>query len=183
MNTDETLLWKQEDRKVLLETPVFTVTERTSIGPDGQTGKYIVNECRDWVIVVPVAGDKFLMVKQWRHGEQKLSTEFPGGVLDPGEKPEAGAARELKEETGYIAGKLTHLGTMNPNPALFANKVHIYCAEDLVSTGEQNLDNDEFVNYFEMDRGEVFAKMGTGEFSHVIMAAALGLYRNYFSRC
>lgn len=179
MEFDRQLAWNEEDRKVLLETPVFTVTERTSRSPDGTTGKYIVNECRDWVTVVPVLKDKFLMVRQWRHGEKSLSMEFPGGVLDPGESAEEGAVRELKEETGYVAKKLIHLGTMNPNPALFANKIHMYAAEDLVPTGEQNLDDDEYVKYFEIDKNEVYENMGKGEYCHVIMAAALGLYRNY----
>lgn len=182
MDFDKQLAWTEEERKVLLETPVFTVTERTSRSPEGITGKYIVNECRDWVTVIPVIKDKFLMVRQWRHGEKSLSIEFPGGVLDPGENPDTGALRELKEETGYEAGRLIHLGTMNPNPALFANKIHLYAAEDLTATGIQNLDDDEYVKYFEIDQKEVFENMGKGEYCHVIMAAALGLYRNYLSK-
>lgn len=170
------LEWKELNKKSLLRTPVFEVTERESQGPDGQKGKYIVNEARDWVCVIPVVGDKFLMVKQWRHGEQALSIEFPGGVIDDGETPEQGAIRELKEETGAEAKTLVHLGTVNPNPALFANHFHIYCAKDLTFTGKQDLDSDEFLNYMEMDKKEVIKKMGSKEFPHALMAAAMGLY-------
>ena len=182
MDTDSTekkLEWKELSKKTLLETPVFKVTERESEGPDGQHGKYIVNEARDWVIVIPVEGTKFLMVKQWRHGEGALSIEFPGGVIDDGESPEHGAERELKEETGAKAGKLTKLGCMNPNPALFANHVHIFLAEDLSFSGEQNLDSDEFVDYMEVEQGEVMSKIGSPEYPHALMAAAMGLYLSH----
>ena len=170
------LEWKELGRKEILKTAVFTVTERESQGPNGQCGKYIVNEARDWVCVIPVVGDKFLMVRQWRHGEGALSIEFPGGVIDYGENPEDGARRELLEETGAEAGKLIHLGTVNPNPALFANHFHIYCAKDLRFTGKQNLDSDELLNYMEMDKKEVIAKMGSKDFPHALMATALCLY-------
>ena len=177
---DSELIWNENGKKELYKTPVFTVTERTSTGPDGQQGKFIVNECRDWVIVIPVKNDKFLMVKQWRHGEQQLSIEFPGGVIETGEPAEEGAKRELLEETGAIAGKMTLLGRMNPNPALFSNHVYIYCAEELTSKGSQQLDKDEFVHYFELDKKEVFAKVGTPEYPHALMASAVALYREHY---
>ena len=158
----------------------MTVTERESSGPNGQKGHFIVNEAPDWVTVIPVVDDSFLMVRQWRHGEQKLSIEFPGGIVDKGESPEAGARRELKEETGAEAGKLTYLGKVNPNPALFNNHFHVYCAEDLTMTGRQKLDSDEFLNYMKIAKAEVFEKMGGPEYPHALMAAALCLYRQKF---
>ena len=106
---DIELTWNETERNEILKTPVFTVTERTSAGPGGRKGKYIVNEAPDWVIVIPVSGENFLMVKQWRHGEKALSIEFPGGVIDKGESPQEGAVRELREETGASAKKLTLL--------------------------------------------------------------------------
>ncbi len=173
---DENLIWHEQSRTELLKTPVFTVTQRESIGPDNQQGKFIVTEANDWVVVIPVKDENFLMVKQWRHGEKSLSIEFPGGVIDKGETPEHGARRELKEETGAEAGKLTYLGKMNPNPALFSNHLHVFCAENLLMTGKQNLDNDEFLNYTEIPQKEVFEKMGSAEYPHALMAAALARY-------
>jgi len=173
---ESSLVWKENERKVILETKVFTVTERTSVSPDGLCGNYIVNEAKDWVIIVPVVADSFIMVRQWRHGEKKLSIEFPGGVIENGEQPEEAAARELKEETGCSAGKLTLLGSMNPNPALFANRLFVYCAEQLCLGGKQKLDDDEYVNYMQIPQCNVFEQMGTGEYCHALMASALLLY-------
>ena len=67
---NENLIWNEKARREVFKTPVFTVTERDSTGPDGQQGTYIVNEANDWVIVIPEHDGKFLMVKQWRHGEK-----------------------------------------------------------------------------------------------------------------
>ena len=173
------LEWSVKGEKELLKTPVFTVNETDSLSPDGKEGHYVVMDAPDWVIVIPELNGKFLMVKQWRHGEGALSIEFPGGVIDDGESPEHGAERELKEETGAVAGKLTKLGRMNPNPALFANHVHIFLAEDLTFSGEQNLDGDEFVDYMEIEQGEVLSKIGSPEYPHALMAAAMGLYLSH----
>lgn len=174
--TDKNLVWTEKEKIELLKTPVFTVTQRKSLGPNGIQGTFIVNEARDWGVVIPVYEDCFLMVKQWRHGEKSLSIEFPGGVIEQDEKPEDGVRRELLEETGAVAEKLTHLGTVNPNPALFANHFHIFLAEDLSFTGSQKLDKDEFLNFLKIPKTEVIKKMGSKEYPHALMASALGLY-------
>ena len=175
MNDNE-LMWTQKSRKELLKTCVFTVTSRHNESPSGVSGDYIVNECPDWVIVIARHGDNFLMVRQYRHGEENLSTEFPGGVIDAGETPEQAALRELKEETGAVTKKLVHLGTMNPNPALFANHVHVYYTEELEFSGVQNLDHDELLDYMEISVREVLKKTGSPEYPHALMASATALY-------
>jgi ADP-ribose pyrophosphatase len=176
---DSTLVWDEKSKKILLKTVVMTVTETESAASDGKTGNYIVMDAKDWVIVIPVLGNRFLMVKQWRHGEKALSIEFPGGVAETDEEPETAAARELKEETGYTANRIIHLGSMNPNPALMSNHVHIFAAEELKKTSDQNLDSDEYVHYMEIEQEKVFNGMGTKEFPHALMAAALALYMQY----
>lgn len=173
---DEKLKWTELNSESLLKTVVFDVTVRHNRAADGLEGDYFVMNARDWVFVIPERNGNFLMVKQWRHGSKSLSIEFPGGVIDDGEKPEEAAVRELEEETGFKAGKLTKLGEVNPNPALFSNKFHVYLAEDLTETGIQHLDHDEHINYFEMPKEEVFAGAGTEQFPHGLMATALCFY-------
>lgn len=177
---DDTMLeWKEAGKKEILKTPIATVCEAKCTSSDGKEGKYTIIDANDWVIVVPVRNDKFLMVKQWRHGEKALSIEFPGGVIDKGESPAEGARRELLEETGCTAEKLVYLGKVNPNPAFMSNHVHIFAACGLCSTGTQNLDDDEYLNYFEMSKKEVYEKMGTEEFPHALMSAAIMMFERY----
>jgi len=167
------LKWQEKNKRELLKTVVLTVNEVASVSPKGDEGKYIVMDAPDWVIVVPELNGNFLMVKQWRHGNKSLSIEFPGGVINRGEKPEDAAKREMEEETGYKAGKLTYLGCANPNPALMSNKVHFFAAQELIGTGVQHLDDDEFVEYLQVPCEEVYAKIGTEEYPHALMMSAL----------
>lgn len=169
-------MWQERGKKELLKTVVFTVTERDCVSYDGMEGKYVVMDAPDWVIVIPETSTGFLVVKQWRHGEKSLSVEFPGGVAEAGEVPAAAAARELLEETGMRAKTLVPLGTMNPNPALMSNQVHVFLAADLERVAAQSLDDDERLAAYELSREEVFAMAGKSEFPHALMTAALGLY-------
>lgn len=173
---DEKLKWEQKSSASILKTVVFDVTVRHNQAKDGTQGDYYVMNARDWVITIPELDDSFLMVKQWRHGEEALSVEFPGGVIDEGELPEVAAKRELQEETGYKATSLIKLGSFNPNPALFSNHVHIFLATDLVKIGNQELDHDEFINCMKINKEDVIQGMGTKEFPHALMASALALY-------
>lgn len=176
------LEWKIKSERELLKTVVFTVNETTSVAPDGSEGHYIVQDAPDWVIVVPEIDGNFLMVRQWRHAQNALSIEFPGGVINKGEKPEVAAKREMEEETGYKAGKLTYLGSANPNPALMRNRVHFFAAEDLVATGKQHLDADEFVEYLKIPCEEVYKKIGSEEYPHALMMSALLKYKLWKER-
>ena len=127
----EKLKWRITGTKRLLHTPVFDVNEQHEIAATGIEGDYVAMDAPDWAMVVAEYQDSFVLVRQWRHSAECLSLEFPGGVVDGGEDAATAARRELKEETGFEAGKLTHLGTVSPNPALFKNQFHVYLAEDL----------------------------------------------------
>ena len=174
--TDNDLKWKIQSTKKLLHTPVYDVLEQHEISPAGIEGDYVAIDCHDWVMVIPEYRGSFVMVRQWRHSSEELTTEFPGGVRDRGEDPAETAARELFEETGFKAGRLTHLGSCNPNPALFKNRFHVYLAEELVPTGEQDLDDDEVLTFELIPTGEVIASFGTGEFSHALTGTAIAYY-------
>ena len=175
MNEKE-LTWRTEAAEKLLHTPVFDVWKQAEVSGTGLRGDYVAVDAPDWVVVVPVYQGNFVLVRQWRHGEDRLTTEFPAGVTEPGEPPERTAARELLEETGFRAGKLTLMGSCSANPALFKNHIHCFLAEDLTPTGEQRLDADELLCCRLAPVKKVVAAFGTGEYTHAYMGTALAFY-------
>jgi 8-oxo-dGTP pyrophosphatase MutT (NUDIX family) len=178
--TDDTLKWEELSRKDVFRTRIFSISEIESKSPKGERGKYSVIESNDWAIVIPLLesgrGKEFIMVKQWRHGAHELSVEFPGGVIEHNEDMLEGARRELHEETGCVAKKITHLAMMSPNPAIMANRVHFFLAEQLEMNDKQDLDKDEFIEILKIPVDEVISNMGKPPYIHALMSSALCYY-------
>ena len=94
--------------------------------------------------VVPfVDAKRILLVRQFRHLARADSWELPGGGGLPGETPEAAAQRELREEGGYRAGRLTFLTRFLPSAAYLDETAHCFIGEDLVPDSLAS-DDDEF---------------------------------------
>lgn len=177
----ESLVWKPITKKTVFTSRPFDIQEITSESPKKTLSTFYSLYANDWVIVIPVLSlehidDTFLLVWQWRHGSNKMSLEFPGGVIDEGETAEQAAHRELTEETGYKAGSLERLGSVFPNPAIMSNTCHIFLAKDLVKTQNVALDDDEFVEVETRPINQVLNDMGKDPFNHGLMSTALLLY-------
>ena len=106
---------------------------------------------REWinhpgaVCCVPIFKDgKIALIRQFRYPVQKVMLELPAGKIDNGEAPEICANRELEEEIGYFAKKLTFLTVIYPAVGFANEKMSLYLAEDLHKT-KSNLDEDEFL--------------------------------------
>ena len=130
-------------------------------------------ESSDWVNIIPLTpDDEIVMVTQYRHGAGCVILETPGGMVDPGEAPTTAAARELLEETGYRAESIESLGDVNPNPALFRNRLHCFVARDVrweqaIQNGEREETAVELV-----PRSELSAKILAGEIDSAPVLAA-----------
>jgi 8-oxo-dGTP pyrophosphatase MutT (NUDIX family) len=174
------LAWTENESREVFRGRIFSVRESVCSSPDNDTRTYTVIHAPDWVIVVPVlktaGGEKFVMVRQWRHGSRELSLEFPGGVFEAGEEAARAAARELQEETAYKPGKMQKIGEFSPNPAIMSNRVHFFMAEDLEYTGKQELDEDEFIEVELVSPSEVFQGLGRPPYVHALMGTAFALY-------
>jgi len=96
---------------------------------------------REWInhpgaaCMIPILPDgKIGLIKQYRYPIQSEMIELPAGKLDPGEDPEICARRELEEEIGYSAGKITFICNIHPAIGFANEKMWIYLAEDLTKT-------------------------------------------------
>ena len=183
---DEHLRWHELERKRVIDTPVFTLVRSLRQAHDGRQAQYVTAEAPDWVNVVCTTVDDrgrrcFVMVRQFRHGSMRVGTEFPGGIVDPGESPHVAAARELTEETGYLAGRLELLGSVSPNPAILNNRLHIYTAHEVTAHGRQELDANELLDVRLVPVDELPALVATDEFEHALMYVSylLWLRRNH----
>jgi len=95
------------------------------------------------VALVPmVDADHVCLIRVRRHAIDKLCLEVPAGTIDPGESPDATAARELREETGFTAGQIRRVAEWWPSPALFTERMHLYLCTDL-RPGPTDLQPDE----------------------------------------
>jgi len=122
--------WTVLSIEPLQDCRVFTVERLESRSPvDASVHDFFRIRSVDWAQIVPVTdNDEIVMVRQYRHGSGELSLEVPAGLIDAGEAPDAAAARECLEETGYAVSNLRSLGVLRPNPALFMNRLHTFAA-------------------------------------------------------
>ena len=81
MGKYDDLIWKTIEKEQILHTPVFDVYLQKEVTASGMEGDYVGISAPDWVVVIPVHEGNFVLVRQWRHGEDNLTLEFPGGVV------------------------------------------------------------------------------------------------------
>ncbi len=169
------LPWPQVALEPLADCRVFRVSRSWVREPrGGRTHPFYRLDAADWVNVVPLTPEgQVVMVRQFRHGSRSFTLEIPGGIIDPGESPEAAASRELLEETGYRGVSLRPLGDTNPNPALFGNRVHTFLAEDCQPVGTvQNPGLEETVVEL-VRQQDIPARLRCGDIDHALVIAAL----------
>ncbi len=167
--------WRRKGSRKLVDCRVFAVSESTSVCPrTSNEHNFFFIETADWVNIVPITPDgEVVFVRQFRHGSEEISLEIPGGMVDPGEDPEVAAVRECLEESGYQAGPVTSLGVLNPNPALFPNKLHTYVARQCEPVGEIANTSTEHTEVELFRLSDVPDLLQSGAIDHALVAATL----------
>lgn len=83
------------------------------------------------VAVIPVEGERIALIRQLRPSIERFIWEVPAGTLERGEDPAECAARELTEETGYRAERITPIGAFYIAPGYSTEYMHLFKAEGL----------------------------------------------------
>lgn len=113
--------------------------------------------------VVAVFDDSTIaLVRQYRQPPVRYVLELPAGRLEPPERPEECAARELEEEIGVRAGRLEKLTEFFTTPGFCEEKLWVYLATDLTQT-ERKLEEDEFVEIVRVTPARAFEMIADGE--------------------
>lgn len=113
--------------------------------PDGHRTIREVMEHPGAAVIVPVDGEGTVhLVRQYRDAIGQQLLEVPAGKLDPGEDPADCARRELREELGLTAGKLSRLTAFYSSPGFCDEILHVFLAEELTH-GEEDSDHEEFI--------------------------------------
>ncbi len=146
------------------------------------------------LVVATDENGKYVCVKQYRHGIDEITTEFPAGAIEYKEKSDvpyitynniiatedeafAAAKRELEEETGYVSDNWTHLLTTPANATLSNSHVHIYCATGCHKASSQKLDDTEFLNVELITEDELRNKIFAGDFKQSLHVLAYYLFK------
>jgi ADP-ribose pyrophosphatase len=172
------LFWQALSKDLLAECKVFSVssTLAESEHEDRKQSRFYTLSCSPWVNVIAINDDKsVLMIEQYRHGIEGVTLEIPGGCIDPtDENPMAGAIRELREETGYVAARWSYLGKNHPNPALQDNLCYTFLAEGISQLETPFFDNTgtERINSLYVPLGEVNDIIRSGEITHALVITA-----------
>lgn len=130
--------------------------------PDGKEGCREVVELGGAVAIVPLQGDEVFFVKQYRTPVEKILLEIPAGRLEPGEKPEECAQRELAEEIGFGPSRLQQLAFFYSSPGFSNETLYLYLAQGLVYQPAPK-DAGEFLQVESMPFSEALAKISRGE--------------------
>lgn len=142
---------------------IINVDKVTVVLPDGREATRDVVRHPGASVIVPITSDgKIIMVEQYRKPCEMISLELPAGKLDKNEPPEECAKRELMEETGFIAGKLTKVLTIHSTPGFSDEVLHMFVATDLT---EKNAcpDEDEFISCKKYEISDLISMIEKGQ--------------------
>ena len=146
------------------------------------------------IIVATDEDGKFICVRQYRHGIDEITTEFPAGAIEYMEKSDVpyityenimannedafeAAKRELIEETGYTSNNWKHLMSLPANATLSNSYAHIYRADDCVRVSKQDLDDSEFLYVKLLTEDELLKRINGGDFKQSLHVLAYYLYK------
>ena len=158
---------KTSSSAIVFQGKLLDVRRDKVILPNGE------DAIREWinhpgaVCCIPILPNgKIGLIRQYRYSVKKVMIELPAGKLDMEETPDECAFRELEEEIGYKAKKLTFLTNIHPAIGFANEKMWLYIAEDLKKT-KQKLDLDEFLEIIPTNIGDALEMVWNGAITDV----------------
>lgn len=199
-NFEKKLYWELINEEHIIQDAWIDFRRNEYKLPDGQTITPVYNYSKHSFSLV-VATDRsgnFICVRQYRHGIDEITTEFPAGGIEYAKEEDAAsepcitkeniiasedeafeaAKRELREETGYTSDNWTHLLTIPANATISNSNVHIYSATDCTLSASQELDDTEFLNVVLLNETELLSAINGGDFKQALHVLAYYLFKD-----
>ncbi len=199
-NFEKKLYWELINEEHIIQDAWIDFRRNEYKLPDGQTIKPVYNYSKHSFSLV-VATDRsgnFICVRQYRHGIDEITTEFPAGGIEYAKEEDAAsepcitkeniiasedeafeaAKRELREETGYTSENWTHLLTIPANATISNSNVHIYSATACTLSASQELDDTEFLNVITLSETELLSAINGGDFKQALHVLAYYLFKD-----
>jgi ADP-ribose pyrophosphatase len=150
------------DRQTTYKTHAFDIQKVNVQLPDGRTHPYdlVVHDPAVTIVALDERGEIWF-VRQFRVGAEEDLLELPAGVLNPGEKPAEGAAREIREEIGQSADKLQKIGEFYMAAGYCNEFMHVFLATGL-KPNPLVADDDEFIQAESMPVKQVYEMVAKG---------------------
>ena len=155
---------KQLTHKVVYQNPWFRLWEDEVEFKDGSKGEYAyLDRIDSGAIIIPLDHEgNFYLLREFRYPVQTTIFAFPAGGREGDETNADAAKRELKEETGFVAGKWTCLHELFPDPAQNMQRINLFLAEDITG-GEADHQQGETIKIHKTSLKEVKDRIAKGE--------------------
>lgn len=165
------------NRRPVYQGRVVNLGIETAVFPDGRRVEIEVIRHPGAAAVLPVHDDgSVTLIRQHRHAAGGLTVEVPAGVLEPGERPEECAARELAEEAQLRAARLRLLGAIHTTPGFTDERIWLFAAEGLEpAPGAPEADEYIRVERISAERALAMVREGAITDGKTICALHLGL--------
>ncbi len=168
----------------IAQSKLFSIEQVELEFSNGEQRNYerIIASSSGAVLIIPLIDDvNFMMIKEYSVGTHRYELLFPKGRIDKGESIEQAANRELMEETGYAANKLTQLHTMTIAPGYLGFETHIILAENLY---EKKLPGDEpeTLEVVKYNMNKFDQLINNPELTEARSIAALYMIRDFINR-
>jgi len=163
MRTLSEIPWKTMSTKPIYRNRWLSLREDLVELPNGRTTIYGVVSCGECVGVLPFLDyDTVLLVRQYRYVAGRTTWEMPTGGVHAGESVEQAAQRELAEEIGYRAGRLTRVSVYHTSKSVMDETAYLFLGGEMVKLALP-ADETEFIEVHPFPFGEVLGMVLSGE--------------------
>lgn len=165
--------WRRLATRYVIDSPFLRIRQDTVELPGGTiVPEYFVRESAGFVMIFALTEDeRVVLVRQYRYGSDSVALELPAGTIEQGEDPQACAARELLEETGYAAERVRPLGSYAVEAVRSNARAYLFTAEKARRVAAPQPEPTEFIEVELATLDEFAAMLRDGRIDNIAAVA------------